>query len=208
MVKFKVMKFVELSVPINENIPVYPGDPKTKIQPAGILDKDGYEDHYVSLGTHVGTHIDAPRHMVEDGKSIDQFPLDKFIGNGVLINTGKNIDFSKVKETNLKENDIVLFNTSMSKVYHQSKYYDDRPALTEEIGKYLVSKRVKMVGVDMCSVDLKPFNIHRILLREEILIIENLTNLSALESKNFKVYALPLRLQIDGAPARVVAAVE
>lgn len=57
------MKFIDLSVPLNEDTPVYPGDPKTKITTAGILEKDGYEDHYVCVGTHAGTHVDAPRHM-------------------------------------------------------------------------------------------------------------------------------------------------
>lgn len=69
------MKLIDLSVPINENTPVYPGDPVTKIQPAGILYKDGYEDHYVCVGTHVGTHVDAPRHMVKNGESLDQITL-------------------------------------------------------------------------------------------------------------------------------------
>lgn len=82
------MKFIDLSVPVNEATPVYPGDPKTKITPAGVLEKDGYEDHYVCMGTHVGTHVDAPRHMVAMGKNLDQIPVDRFIGQGVYIRVG------------------------------------------------------------------------------------------------------------------------
>lgn len=66
---------IDLSVPVNEKTPVYPGDPATKIDPAGVLAKDGYNDHYISLGTHVGTHIDAPLHMLEGGQSLDKFLL-------------------------------------------------------------------------------------------------------------------------------------
>lgn len=200
------MNFIDLSVPINEDTPVYPGDPKTKIQPAGILDKDGYENHYVSVGTHAGTHIDAPRHMVAGSKSMDEISIDHFVGRGSYIKVkDKKFDLETIKKGDIQEGDIVVFHTGMSDVYHESEYYDNYPAVTENIANYLVSKKVKMVGVDMCSVDYEPFPVHRILLKNNVLIIENLTNLAELESKNFKVYALPIKLQIDGAPARVMA---
>lgn len=76
---------IDLSVPINEQTPVYPGDPAVKIAPAGNLERDGYCDHLISLGTHVGTHIDAPAHMVAGGKTLNQIPLDHFIGKGKYI---------------------------------------------------------------------------------------------------------------------------
>lgn len=199
-------KFIDLSVLINEDTPVYPGDPKTKIESAGIFDKDGYEDHFVSIGTHAGTHIDAPRHMVKGGKSLDEIPVDQFFGKGVLIKVeDRKFDLAEIKKVDIQEGDVVLFFTGMSEVYHESEYYDDYPAVSEEIANYLVSKKIKMVGVDMCSVDHEPFPVHRILLKDEILIIENLTNLAELEGKNFKIYAFPIKLQIDGAPTRVVA---
>ncbi len=96
----------------------------------------------------------------------------------------------------------------MSDVYYKPEYYDNYPAISENIGNYLVKKKVKMVGVDMCSIDHEPFPVHKILLKRNILIIENLTNLGALEGKSFKVYAFPIKLQIDGAPARVIAEVQ
>ena len=68
-----------------------------------------------------------------------------------------------------------------------------------------VEKKIKMLGVDMCSPDHSPFPIHKILLANNILILENLTNLSDLENKEFKVHAFPIKLQIDGSPVRVVA---
>ncbi len=200
------MRFIDLSVPINENTPVYPGDPKTKIELAGILEKDGYEDHYVCVGTHVGTHVDAPRHMLANSKNLDEITIERLTGNGVLIKVvDKKFSLEQVKEANIQEGDIVLFHTGMSNVYHESAYYDDYPAITEEIANYLMAKKVKIVGVDMCSVDHEPFPVHRILLKEEVLIIENLTNLEELEGKEFKVYAFPIKLQVDGAPTRVVA---
>lgn len=199
---------VDLSVPLNAKTPIYPGDPTTKIEPAGVLAKDGYCDHYVSVGTHVGTHIDAPMHMLEGGASLDQIPIDRFIGSGQLVEvTGSSFD--AVKSAGIQEDDIVLFCTGMSDKYHEPVYFEDYPAMSKEIAKYLVEAKVKMVGVDACSVDNKDgFPIHKILLAGKVLIIENLTNLKQLSGKEFNIHALPIKLQIDGAPARVVADVK
>lgn len=83
------MSFVDLSIPLTEQTPVYPGDPRPRIEPAAVLEKDGYEDHIVSFGTHVGTHIDAPAHMLKGGKMLDQFPIERLLGRGVYIRVPK-----------------------------------------------------------------------------------------------------------------------
>ena len=199
---------VDLSVPLNAQTPIYPGDPATKIEPAGVLAKDGYNDHYISVGTHVGTHIDAPQHMLEGGASLDKTPIEQFVGRGCYVDITDG-NFEALKDADIQPGDIVLLHTGMSEKYHESVYFEDYPVMSEEIAKYLVSKKVKMVGLDTCSPDNKDgFPIHKILLAGNILIIENLTNLSELAGKKFKVYALPIKLQIDGAPARVIAEVQ
>ncbi len=199
------MAIVDLSVLINEATPVYPGDPATKIQPAGNIKKDGYLDHYVSIGTHVGTHVDAPAHMIEGGKTLNYIPIDKFCGRGVMIHIDKEFDLDTVQKTDIREGDIILFHTGMSKVYHSPEYFDSYPAITEAVAKYLIQKKVNMVGVDMCSVDHEPFPVHKLLLSNDILIIENLVGLEGLRGKSFKVYAFPINLEIDGGAARVIA---
>ncbi len=196
---------IDLSVALNEKTPIYPGDPETKITAGGILDQDGYQDHFVCVGTHVGTHMDAPSHMVVGGKNLDQFPIEKFSGRGVYIKVGKEFDLDEIKRVPLEEGDIVLFYTGMSDSYYEPAYYETYPAMPDEVARYLVEKKIKIVGVDMCSPDYEPFPAHQILLGSEVLIIENLTNLGALEGKKFTVYAFPVKLQIEGAPVRVVA---
>ncbi|MBI1838914.1 MAG: cyclase family protein [Candidatus Colwellbacteria bacterium] len=199
------MKWIDLSVPINEKMPVYPGDPAVKIEPAGDIHKNGYEDHYLSIGTHAGTHIDAPSHMIVGGATLDQVPLENFSGRGVLIKSGMNLGLETIDGVSIQKGDIVLFHTGMSGLYREPEYYNNYPAMTEELARYLIDKKVKMVGVDMCSVDHEPFPVHKILLKENILIIENLTNLSALDGLEFRILAFPLKLQLDGSPARIVA---
>lgn len=205
------MKIVDLSVTVNESTPAYPGDPKIKIGTLGTFDKDTYNDHSVAFGIHSsGTHIDAPLHMVADGKSLDQIPPERFIGRGRLIKVDSAFSIEAVKNAEIEEGDIVLFYTGMAAVYGQDdKYYgEDRPEITKEIANYLVEKKIKMIGLDMCSPDKEPFPIHRILLENDILIIENMTNLDKLEGKEFTIYALPMKLNLDGAPARVIATIE
>jgi kynurenine formamidase len=199
------MNFIDLSVELNENTPIYPGDPETKINPVGILEKDGYQDHYVCVGTHVGTHVDAPAHMISGGASLDQIPLDRFSGRGVYVRFTPNLNLNSLGKLLIRENDIVLFHSGMSHFYSKPEYYTNYPAISEEIANYLVSLKIKMVGVDMCSVDYEPFPVHRIFLRNNILIIENLTNLELLKDKQFNIYAFPPKLQLDGAPVQVVA---
>ena len=198
--------YIDLSVVIDEHTPVYPGDPATVIKPAGKLEADGYNDHFVSIGTHVGTHIDAPYHMIADGQTLDQFPVDQFVGRGRLIKLdNKEYDLQQLQKTDIREGDIVLFYSGMDNLYKEKAYFEDYPAMSDEVANYLVAKKVKMVGIDMCSPDHDEFTAHRTLLGSGVLIIENLTNLSALEGKVFEVIALPIKLPIDGAPARVIA---
>lgn len=200
------MKYIDLSVPINNQTPVYPGDPKHKITQAGVLETDGYQDHTLFMGNHLATHIDAPSHMLPKAKNLNDFSIDKFIGRGVCIKIDKDFNEEKIKNIDIREGDIVLFHTLMSNHYQEPVYFEKYPVISSEIAKYLTKSKVRMVGFDTCSADNeKSFPIHKVLLGAEILIIENLTNLAELGGQEFKVYALPLKLEVDGAPARVVA---
>lgn len=202
------MQYVDLSVAINEQTPVYPGDPLPKITPELMLKKDGCSDHMVTFGTHFGTHMDAPSHMLEGGKTLDQYPVDYFVGPGKLIKVEGAITTDMVVAADIKAGDIVLFWTGMSEKYADPEYFEAYPVIPEDVSQYLANKRVKIVGVDTCSVDGEAFVSHRMLLKNDVLIIENLANLKDLEGKQFTVYALPIKLQLDGAPARVIALVD
>jgi kynurenine formamidase len=199
------MTYIDLSVVVNEQTPVYPGDPAPEIRPAGQIEKDGFNDHQVTFGTHLGTHIDAPLHMLADGKSLDQFGVEQFIGPGKLIKIDGKITLAQVAAASIQPGDIVLLWTGMSARYNDPAYFENYPAIPQDVAECLAGKQIKMVGVDTCSVDHGEFVAHRILLGHNILLIENLVNLGQLEGKAFTVYALPLKLQLDGAPARVIA---
>ena len=203
------MKIIGLSVLINEQTPVYPGDPVVKISPQGIMEKDGYNDHLLSIGTHAGTHIDAPIHMIKSGKNLDELPIEKFIGRGKYVRVDGEFSIDALESVGVEEGDIVIFETGMGEHFYEPKYFTDFPAMTLEVAEYLVANKVKIVGTDTCSPDkFGDVTIHKLLLGNGVLIIENLTNLSQLEGLEFTISALPLRLDIDAAPARVIAIIE
>src|SRR5581483_4560605 len=176
--------FIDLSVLLNEQTPVYPGDAKFQLQQAGTFETHGFADSVVSFNNHNGTHVDAPSHMFPDGKSLDQFPIEHFTGPGVLIDARDGFDIGKVHSAKIKEGEIVLFLTGAE--FGSKAYFTEYQTMSEEIARYLVQQKIKMFGVDTCSM-------------------ENLTNLSLLQNKSFTVYAFPLKFQLDGSPARVVA---
>lgn len=202
------MKFLDLSYEIDNGMPVYPGDEEVNLEKISDLNKDEYESITYSGTMHAGTHIDAPMHMIESDKYICDYPLDNFIGKGVLLDVRGQQEINLKDEyfKLIKENHIVLFYTGFDKKYGQKEYYENHPIITKEMAEFLVRKKVKMVGVDMPSPDRSPYEVHSILLNNNIFILENLTNLEKLiYEENFSVFAQPLKIKAEGSLVRAMA---
>jgi kynurenine formamidase len=199
--------FIDLTHRLNNDTPVYPGDAEIKISSADTIEQNGYLGHNLQLGTHSGTHIDAPAHMITGGKTLDKFGIDTFVGRGCYIFLqDRKFTLEAVQNADIKSGDIVIFDTQYSYHFKKPEYFTDYPVMSEEVALYLVEKGVKMVGLDTCSADNQAdFPVHKILLSSDILIIENLTNIEQLTDHSFTVYALPIKLDLDGAPSRVIA---
>ncbi|HYH75105.1 MAG TPA: cyclase family protein [Candidatus Saccharimonadales bacterium] len=199
---------IDLSIKLNQDTPAYPGDPTIDLQHTEQFEKDGYSGHQVTMGTHTGTHIDAPAHMLAGGQTLGQFPLETFVGIGKCIDARTEFSVAACEAVGIEEGDIVLFNTGMAHQLHDATYFTDYPVMDDALTAYLVGKRVKMVGLDTCSADnTDDFRNHKMLLGNNIPILENLTNLDSLPERNFMVNAFPLSLDVDGAPTRAVAEV-
>lgn len=198
---------IELSHPITPNLPVYPGDPNPAIFANNTIENDGFSDHSLTLGTHAGTHIDAPAHMLVGGKTLDSYPPSRFIGRGILVEATTNFSLDSLKKLYIESGNIVVFRTGMSQQFSKPGYFAKTPSIPEDIIRYLAEKRISMIGVDTWTIDSAPFNIHKFLLGADILIIENLTNLEQLPDE-FTIIAMPLNLPLDGAPCRVIAFTE
>lgn len=160
---------------------------------------------------HVGTHLDGPLHMSATGTTIDKWPLDKLTGEAVVFDVagqGEILLTEEVKKADVRDK-IVLFRSGHSDFYHQDAYFTTHPVLSEALADYLVSQGIKIVGIDFPSPDKAPYTIHFKFLSNNVLIAENLTNLDRLIGYEYvKVIVVPLKIEADSAPARVIAFVK
>lgn len=191
-------------------MPAVPGDPLADLKQVAHLEKEGYNDHQLTTVMHVGTHMDAPLHMIADGKPIDEILLERCIGPGVVLDArGKQVvNASLLDQYHLTPGSIALIYTGFGSRYRDPSYYDPQPTISEDFAHKAVELQVKMVGMDIFGPDKPPFLTHKILLGHNVLILENLTNLELLlVEPHFEVFALPMKLHTDAAPVRVMAMV-
>ena len=196
-------------------MPVYPGTEPPEITPACTIASHGFCETKLSFYSHTGTHIDAPRHLLKDGKSLDQFPLDYFYNTACIIRLPKYqhapIACSDLYafEPRIRSSKIILICTGWSSYWNSPAYFRDYPLLSIEAAHWLSQFSLYAIGVDAISVDAidaETLQIHDCFLRKNILIIENLTNLSSIDQPSFTLSMFPLKTaQADGLSTRVVA---
>lgn len=201
------MKIIDLTHAFTADMPAYPGDPKSELLQATSIAKDGYTDHKLTTLMHVGTHMDAPLHMIPNGKTMDEIEPDKFFGPGILIDARgqSSVNADLLTNVSIPADSFVLVYTGYEDKWKTDAYFVDHPPITESFAKRLVELKVHGVGMDMIGPDEPPFPTHKILLGHEILIIENMTNLKQLLEKSFDIIALPAKFATDAAPVRVIA---
>lgn len=175
---------------------------------AGTLETVGFVDHIVHINNHLGTHIDAPDHMLEKGTLLSNYPIERFVCDAICIDArGKDLLTAELLDSaEIKPNDAVLFYTGRGDNYTEVAYATDYAKIDLDLANLLVEKGAKLVGIDMISFDHdEPYPIHKALLDKDVLLIENLVNLKAVAGKRFRLHALPIKLELHAAPARVVA---
>ena len=206
----RVPKLLDVSVPLVAGMPAYPGNPEFEIQPVKrIADGASSNNSRLVMGTHTGTHLDAPKHFFDDGAGIDALPLNLLLGRTRVVEISRRggITAADLEATGLREDIRVLLKTSNSALWNTAGFHEDYTHLTESGARYLVDQGVKLVGIDYLSVEqFKKAGApaHRALLGGGVIIIEGL-NLAEAEPGMYEMYCLPLRIPgADGAPARVV----
>jgi len=208
------MNIIDLSHTISPGMPVYPGDDPPVFTNRAAINEDGFVEKGITLGSHVGTHIDAPAHIIPYAPTLDRMPIDRFMGQGSVIdltgleNPTIDIFFLKPYEPLFKTSEFILLYTGWSRFWGQEKYLRDYPILSIESALWIRSFELKGIGLDALSVDeveAVDLPIHKILL-ERMSIVENLTNLDKLPKTGFIFSCLPLKLEnADGSPVRAVA---
>jgi arylformamidase len=206
----RVPKLLDVSVPLSQAMPTYPGNPAFQLDPIKrIADGASSNVSRLVLGTHSGTHVDAPKHFIDDAGGVETMRLDLLIGRARVVEITKRggITAEDLTTAGLREDLRVLFKTPNSALWNSATFHNDYAHLTESAARYLVEQGVKVVGIDYLSVEQfkKPgAPAHKALLSNDIIIIEGL-NLADAEPGMYEMYCLPLLIAgADGAPARVV----
>ncbi|MFO7872415.1 MAG: cyclase family protein [Candidatus Undinarchaeales archaeon] len=198
---------IDISREISEDMTLYKDreENKPKISKSSSVKSEGSNTTKLVLNSHLGTHIDAPYHVSEEGKKIDELSLDKFYGNCRvfdLTSLDEKISKKDLEKLQINEGDIVLFKTKNS----FKEKFDFKFIYLDKTGaEYLVSKGVKTVGIDELGIerDQPEHETHNFLLKAGIPIIEGL-NLKDVEQEEYTLCCFPLKLNIDGSPARAV----
>jgi arylformamidase len=204
-------EYFDLSLPITDELITYPGDPEVRLQPhARIAAGDDVNVTTLSLGSHTGTHIDAPRHFIDGARTVDALPLEWLIGPARVVElppTVRAIGPEDLRAAGSEGAQRLLLRTRNSRLWAESGFREDFAYLTGAAATHLVAEGVKLVGIDYLSIeqfDAQQPVAHRTLLGAEVIIVEGL-DLRAVPAGDYELICLPLRLAgLDGAPARVV----
>jgi kynurenine formamidase len=212
------MRIVDLSHPIEEGMPVYPGTQPPSVRLASAVAEHGFAERILTLTTHTGTHVDVPAHLLAGGKTLDDFPVARFLGRAAVVDAtgcvGRTIGLGDLEPSRqaILGSRFVLLHTGWSRYWGRDAYFQGFPVLDLEAAAWLAAQGLGGVGVDAPSVDPMDggadgsYPVHRVLLEGGMVIVENLTDLHLLpqEGAVFACFPLPVRGG-DGAPVRAVA---
>ncbi len=206
------MKVYDISLTLGSEAATYPGDPSFIRNELGSLKEgDLFEVSVMAMSTHCGTHLDAPRHMVAEGKSIDKYNPEELIFTAWVleINDKKFIEKSDLMEADFQPGDAVLFKTdnSISGLSRRGSFEKEYVYLTEDAARFCAEQGLSLVGIDYVSVDPcegDDYPAHRILLGDHCLILEGIS-LDEVEPGQYTLLCLPLKIK-DGeaAPCRAI----
>jgi kynurenine formamidase len=205
------MRVIDLTHPISNSFPVYfPWHPKTELEKTA-----NYKDHRcevtrVSIGTHSGTHIDAPSHVYEGMPTMDQYNPNLWYVDAQVIDLTpreprKSITKEEIQARLNRKGIGVIIKTGWDVQFGREDYYKTYPPISNDAAEFLVGMQVPVLAADT------PFtlDVHYILLKKGIPLITNLNNTASLREGMVKLIAAPLLIKGgDGAPARVLAVVE
>ncbi|HNB70788.1 MAG TPA: cyclase family protein [Acidobacteriota bacterium] len=203
------MKIYDISIPITPHMPVYPGDPPVVFEARQrMANGDPANVSYCGMGTHTGTHIDAPFHFVDSGRKVGEIPLNLLIGRTRIVEiTAPRIDEEVLSEVDLDDHVRVIFKTRNSYLWSRNTFVQEYVHVTPGAARKLVENGIKLVGIDYLSIEKfgsTSFPTHLELLSNGVVIIEGL-NLSEVDAGEYELICLPMKLQdSDGAPARVI----
>ena len=204
-------KIFDISVPVFEGMPVYPGDAGVRVEPVHqIAAGDAANLSELRLGSHTGTHVDAPLHFVPGGESVDRLSLESLVGEARVLDltaVAGEIAPADLEAAGGAGRRLLLKTANSGGLWQKKEFSRDYVSLSNEAADYLVAGGVRLVGIDYLSVERFHPEIHHVhgaLLGAGIVVLEGL-DLSAVPAGDYLLVCLPLKIRGgDGAPARAV----
>lgn len=204
----------DVSIPLKSGGLTYPGNPEFQVtlqqSVSGGASGGGANVSRLQMGSHTGTHVDAPRHFYNDGASVDKLSLEVLTGPARVVEFGSSvraIERSHLERIDLTDVKRILFKTRNSDLLKNRGFQKDYTYVAPDGAEYLAGQGIWLVGVDYLSVEQFRSGHHRThhtLLSRGIIIIEGL-DLSQVPGGDYDLYCLPLRIEdCDGAPARTI----
>lgn len=211
-----MVRYIDLTLPIREGMPVWPGDSGPECREVKSLEEDGYALQTICFSNHLGTHLDTPSHVVKGGMTLDRIPLEILIGKAALLDfTGKGKKDRITRKDLQSRGDVlrpgarVLIRTGWDRHFGSSFFFQDFPCLTLEAAQDLAHGGVALLGLDTPSpspIDDPDQSIHKTLLGAGIVLVEGLINLHLIRGNECDLIVLPpLFKGFSGSPCRAVA---
>jgi arylformamidase len=211
---------IDLSHPLRHGQPSFPGDPELRIEACATIASGGCNLTRVSMGSHQGTHLDAPRHFFDDGPAVDELPLAAFYGPATLVDlaagaalepdTPITVEMLQQHADAFEPAAKVIYRTGWDRQFGRAEFFEHYPWLTVEAARWIARRRIGLLGMDTPTPGRDAAACHRALLQKgtEIVIVEGLANLDRVPAR-FTFIGFPLKLAgRDGSPIRAVAVVE
>jgi arylformamidase len=202
----KMMKFYDVSLSIKEKMIAYPGNPKPSIQRYSSIPENKVNESLITLESHTGTHVDSKLHIQNDADGAEALPLDSFYGKCKVLDlthVENEIHREDLEGYQIEKGDIILLKTRNSKRGYK-EFRSDYVHIKLDAAEYLVKAGVKTLCFDYLSVK-KPEGddeVHNVLINN-LTLFEGL-NLAEVPEREYTFIGLPLRINCDGAPARVI----
>jgi kynurenine formamidase len=208
------MRIVDLTLPVFPGAPAFPGDPMCQFDPHNAVATAGYNVTRVCLGTHQGTHLDAPRHFFDDGATVDQLDLRRCVGPAALLDFSHKRPGDEIAVADLlpfealaRPGARLIYRLGWDRFFGEGRYFVDFPGLTVEAAQWLADRKIALIGSDAPGPNATAWaEVHRPLLAAGVVIVEALAHLDQIASPTFYFVAAPLKLQgLDGSPIRAFA---
>ncbi len=207
------MQIYDVTIPISEDVPIYEGDPKVKVDVCQSIANGGKANvSQICFGLHTATHVDAPNHFIDGTRRVHELELEKLLGKCRVIEIKENVIAIEPQHLgNLENIERILFKTRNSAFWNEPEkgFRVDFTYITPEAAGVLAGKGIKLVGIDYLSVEefgSTDFKTHIILLEQEIVILEGL-DLREVPAGDYELICLPMKYiggAGDGAPARTI----